>query len=100
MAVIEDSGFRERDKPADYWRGIVRRRGTSCSPRMARKIFALGEESRYEIPALCLRFSGHRTAVVDELEPREAWNLIEMLKASNDREGAENAPSTQAELPF
>lgn len=85
MAVIEDCGFRERDKPADYWRAKVIRRGHSAGERMVRKILALGQESRYEIPALCLRFSGQRTSVVEELGPREAWMLIEMLKASNAR---------------
>ena len=93
MAVIEDCGFRERNKPANYWRQIVARRGTFCSPRMVRKIMALAEESRYQVPSLCLRFSEHRADSPDQLHPREAWNLIEMLKASNAR-------NEESMLPF
>ena len=87
MAVLEDLGFRGRDGET-YWRDKVARRGIFGNERMVRKVHALAGESRYQLPALCLRFSHHRTAMVDELDPREMWELIEMLKASNVREAS------------
>jgi hypothetical protein len=41
---------------------------------------------RYSIEALCRQFSAQRTGLVGELLPREAWKLIEMLKAVVVRE--------------
>ena len=35
--------------------------------------------------ARCLRFSVKRTNIVEALYPKEAWNLIEMLKAVGER---------------
>src|SRR4051794_34530291 len=34
MAVIEDCGFREKQKPGDYWRNKVRARGGAAGERM------------------------------------------------------------------
>jgi hypothetical protein len=94
MAILEDMGFDDHPGGERYWRDKVLRRRSACCERMAYKIHALATEQRYELGALCLRFSDHRTDVVEQLLPREAWNLIEMLKAVVGREAAE--PS----LPF
>jgi hypothetical protein len=92
MAVLEDLGFRQRGEPEDYWRDKVFRRGSRPGERMVFKIEAMALECRYELPALCLRMSNHRTGDVRALYPREAWQLIEAMKAIEKRE-ASNAPA-------
>jgi len=95
MAVLEDSGFRDRGKPADYWRGKVASRGRQCGERMAYKIHELaGQQSHYAMAGLCRRVSAGRTEAVEGLRPREAWNLIELLKAVIDR--ADQPEATRA----
>lgn len=85
MAVFEDCGFREIGKPPTYWRDKVSIRGVFCGERMARKITELAAEQGYALAGLCRRFSEGRVEGVDKLKPREAWKLIEMLKAVVDR---------------
>lgn len=88
LAVLEDSGFDSHPAGPTYWRDKVRLRGSSCGERMARKIHALAGDpaQRYDLAAMCRRMSGGRTAVVEELLPREAWQLIEGFKAIVARE--------------
>lgn len=86
MAVIEDTIDGKGLRAGRYWRDKVALRGGVANPRMTAKIHALAKESRYQIGALCLRFSDDRTWAPEKLYPREAWQLIEMLKASNARE--------------
>ena len=112
MAVLEDMGFSGLGSPT-YWRDKVKLRGMYGNERMARKIHAMAAECRYELPALCLRFSHHRTEQVELLDPREQYSLIEMLKAVEKREAElaaarDDAHSSQTtsngvdddELPF
>jgi hypothetical protein len=47
-----------------------------------------GGAARYELSVLVLRASGGRTDQVEQLLPREAWMLIEALKAMNGRDAA------------
>jgi hypothetical protein len=86
MAVIEDSGFRDERFAADYWRAKVAARGYLCGERMAHKIGELAPRQRYPLAALFGKFSDGRTEELAKLRPREAWNLIEMLKAVVERE--------------
>jgi len=81
MAVLEDSGFRHAGKPADYWRSKVALRGSICGERMVRKIEDLAAGQKYDLAGLCRRVSAERVARVDKLMPREAYQLIEALKA-------------------
>jgi hypothetical protein len=81
MAVIESCGFTDRTHGAGYWQ-----RKSGDGSRRVWKIHQLAEESRYELAALCRRFSGDRTDAVEQLLPREQWMLIEMLKAAAGRE--------------
>lgn len=90
MAVLEDMGFRDRSKPGDHWRTKSARQPAKASERMVRKIIMLAQHCRYSLPALCERFSEHRTQFPENLRPQEAWNLIEMLKAVNQREAVRN----------
>jgi hypothetical protein len=85
MAVIEDSGFADT-KGSDYWRDKVRRRGCEPGARMRRKILMLAQDCKYPLGALVRRFSDKRTDDVEQLYPREAWKLIEGLKAMVARE--------------
>jgi hypothetical protein len=86
MAVMEDTGFRTGASPT-YWRDKVATRGTSAGSRMAFKVRELHQRfDRYPLDALCRRFSQGRTDQVDRLYPKEAWQLIEMLKAAIVRE--------------
>jgi hypothetical protein len=86
MAVMEDMGYRHHHAGETYWRDKVGARGSTCGERMLFKIEQLAARSRYELTALVLRHSGNRTERAAELLPREAWNLIEMLKAAAARE--------------
>lgn len=110
MAVMEDMGFsRERAMHCErasfsgaggsaaravstYWRDKVAARGRSANARMVHKICELAKGSRYALPALVARFSNRRTDDVERLAPQEAWQLIEMLKASGARE-SESSPA-------
>lgn len=84
MAVLEDMGWPPL-KDQDYWRRKVSERGQSTGSRMAFKIRQLHEGLPYPLEALCRRFSEGRTDKLEELKPREAWKLIEGLKAMRDR---------------
>jgi hypothetical protein len=117
MAVLEDLGFsKERGWAMDrssfsasggsasrvqssYWRDKVAARGSQANARMVWKIRdLLKTEHRYEARALCRRMSQGRTDEVDKLTPREAWNLIEMLKEVEQREARRGARDS-AQLP-
>ena len=106
MAVFEDMGFRSNTPghgPTFY---RDRFKISKASPEMQHKIFELDAASRYSLPGLCLRCSNLRTDAVGELTPREAWNLIEMLKASIQRENEKavfcgsTAAGDTDDLPF
>lgn len=105
MAVMEDMGFsRERvlhqerasftgtsgsatRAVSTYWRDKVAGRGRIANARMIHKIRELSEKCpRYTLSALALRFSDRRTSAVEELKGKEAWDLIEMLKAAGGRD--------------
>lgn len=98
MAVLEDMGFDGHPAGPRYWRNKVVRRGQCSSERMVRKIYALAAEQRYQLPALCRRMSLHRTDQVEQLCPKEAWNLIEALKAIVGREAADGSKEKETEV--
>lgn len=98
MATLEEMGFADRVHGLFYWRGKVNARGRRGNERMVFKILALARESRYQLPALVGRFSAHRTEDVHQLTPREAWELIEMLKASIAREAKKDLTAEDAEV--
>lgn len=94
MAVLEDMGFADTapGHGPRYWR--KKADGSGSRDRMAHKIKEAAADQRYELAALCLRFSAHRTNDPEQLHPREAWNLIEMLKEVAAREAhADAAPA-------
>ncbi|HVS73113.1 MAG TPA: phage protein GemA/Gp16 family protein [Phycisphaerae bacterium] len=105
MAFFEESGY-----PGHYWRDKVKTRGNVATERMRWKISELlahyeeirGELPHYELEGLVARFSHNRTRKVADVTPREAWQLIEALKAIIARvEDAAPAPATAAgEAPF
>ena len=87
MAVLEDLGFHDLHQSKTYWREKAAARGQYCNERMAHKIERMAATCRYELPSLCERFSEGVVRDVRKLKPREAWMLIEMLKAVEEREG-------------
>jgi hypothetical protein len=86
LAVMEDLGFDSHPGGETYWRDKVRARGQFCGERMAHKIHALAAEISYEAGSLARRLSGGRTDVVEQLDPHEAWAVIEAMKAIADRQ--------------
>lgn len=86
MAAVEHRGFRTTGKPDDYWRNLVELRGRFASSRQVNEIERLRPLQRYEVPALCARFSQGRTPHASKLTPREAHAMIEMMKAAAERE--------------
>jgi membrane peptidoglycan carboxypeptidase len=107
MAVLEDFGFSNaRQRHIDrggfmgmsgsaghaqstYWRDKVAARGRQANARFVHKIRELAAKCpRYPLANLCMKFSNRRTEHPDKLTPREAWELIEMLKAAVVREAS------------
>lgn len=86
MAYFECLGFVDSVHGEGHWSARWERRGVVASERQVRLILRLAEDSRYELPALCLRFSGQQSSRPEGLTPRQAYALIEMLKASAARE--------------
>jgi hypothetical protein len=104
MAVLEDLGFNRHPGGPRYWRDTVGQRagGASCPRRMAHKIRELAARPggiRYDLAALCRQHSAQRTGDVEQLLPREAWKLIEMLKAVVVREEKKQPAKTEAHPP-
>lgn len=96
MAVLEDLGFVDSKNGAGYWRRKVEQRGRRGNERMVHKINELcqgGQGGRYPLESMVRRFSGDRTADVEQLTPREAWKLIECLKAIVARDGGDESPA-------
>jgi hypothetical protein len=88
MAVLEGMGFASHPGGPTYWRDKVDRRGSRVNERMVHLIRELAAGGRYDLAAMVRRQTGNRTDVVEQLLPREAWMLIEALKAINTRETA------------
>lgn len=100
MEVIEAMGFVDT-KGAGYWANKVALRRSCANPRMVRKIIELQkQQDRYPLASVCLRHSDGRTDRVEQLLPREAWKVIEMLKAVVERENRHAAAAVQEDLPF
>jgi hypothetical protein len=87
MAVLEDYENRGGDTGGNtYWRDKVATRGTRNNERMLHLIRELAVNQRYDLAAMCQRFSRGRTDQADQLNSREQWKLIEMLKAAVNRD--------------
>jgi hypothetical protein len=99
MAVLEDSGFQDPSDP-ERWRRKVEQRGSRPTARQLFLIRQVAPQQRYTLEALCQRFSAGRTDRPERLTPREAWKLIEMLKAAAAREAnGPPPPKTPAPTP-
>jgi phage gp16-like protein len=88
MDVMEGMGFEDSKHGAGYWGRKAARIGFAANDRMIRKIETMAAETKYPLAALVHRFSSKRTDQVQQLLPREAWQLIEALKAIIAREGS------------
>lgn len=92
MAVMEAQGFRTTGRPDDYWQGKAGGVASgqlpvaSCDVRQVHLIRTLHAATPgYKLPGLVRRFSHDRTDQEDQLNAREAAQLIEMLKAVGKR---------------
>jgi hypothetical protein len=86
LAVLEGMGFDSHPAGKTYWRDKVDARGRRANARQVHLIRQLAPAQRYDLAALVERQSGGRTRDVEQLLPREAWMLTEMLKATGKRE--------------
>jgi len=86
MDLLESMGFREKDKPADYWRSRCSVRTGLASTRQVREIYRLADGGRYTLPSMCLRASNNTHQTPEQLTPQQAHKLIEALKAVTKRE--------------
>jgi hypothetical protein len=103
MATLEDLGFGARNGagqsiPSVYWRNKVRDRGGQANARMIHLIRRLAPLQTYNLAGLVGKASGGRTGEVEMLYPREAWKLIEQLKAIVSREEWEAAEADQSQI--
>jgi hypothetical protein len=72
MAVLEDYENRGGDTGGNtYWRDKVATRGTRNNERMLHLIRELAVNQRYDLAAMCQRFSRGRTDQADQLNSRE-----------------------------
>lgn len=95
MAFFEARGFVDRLHGPGYWQ----RQRDAEGGREIRLIKQLAAESAYPLAALCQRHSHHRTSELTELNAMERYELIEMLKASNNRAGNRRAAQKSAADP-
>jgi hypothetical protein len=100
MAILEDrAGGRVLNFSPNYWQEKAGSRSDNVNERMAwkaRELYRTYESQQagglhghgiYGLDGLVSRFSAHRTRVLEELTPKEAWNLVEMLKDLVSRRG-------------
>jgi hypothetical protein len=92
MAMFESMGWRDSlpGRRHDHWRTLVARRGHYASPQQIRFIAGLHKQLRglgteYDLNGLCRRMTKGRVDSVDDLNPKEAYDLTEMLKKAIDR---------------
>lgn len=98
MACFEEIGFRMDAKSATYWRDKVASRNSGkINEREARKIEAMAALTKYKLPGLVMRISGGKTDRVEQLDSRQAYNLIETLKAIVARDGEAVAVTSRSE---
>lgn len=87
MAVMEDRGFRQYGQGETYWRDKSSRHGSRTNERQVQLLRELAGQQPYPLGALVRKFSHGRTDQVEDLQPREAWALTEMLKKVVNRKG-------------
>lgn len=97
MAFLEERGFRHKDQPDDYWRKKYAAQSRFCGERISQKIHALAPQVKYPLDSLVAKASKGRTARVEELNPSEANQLVEMLKSMTARENGLNAKAPRHE---
>lgn len=90
MAFLEDTIADAGGKCGTYWRDRDRRRGHYLTTRQEWQIGQLYDELRaagvsYSLQSIVSQMSASRTTAVSELNPSEAFKVIEMLKATVDR---------------
>jgi hypothetical protein len=93
MAAME--GYGGDDRCGTYWRDRQAAREGLCGERAFFKIRQLIPHQRYSLESLVWRFSEGRSEDPRCLQPREAWNLIEMLKAVIERDPADAGAFTK-----
>lgn len=110
MAIVEDrAGGHLRGFTSGYWQEKAGLRSQVASERMAAKIRALYADyqaqppevdgGRYRLDGLVYRMSGQTTSAPEEMTPKDAWNLIEMLKALIARRGEPQPPKPRDRQP-
>ncbi len=93
MAFLEETIHEAGGKAGTYWRDRDRRRGHFLTTRQEWQIGQLygellGMGLTYRIEPIVSQMSGSRTRELKELNPAEAFKVIEMLKAVIDRQKA------------
>lgn len=101
LALLEELGFAAPGKRPDHYRRKVASRGQEVSDEQLYKMGALAHEAGLDLDGFCRRMSGGRSDNPAELEPLEAYNVIEALKAIINRHqdaggGDTDAPVTTA----
>jgi hypothetical protein len=82
MSVLEACGFQDKIHGSNYWQSRSQK-----PTRLIHKCRELAAQvHRYPLEALVKRFTDDRTNDPDQLLPREAWNLVEMLKEVLERQ--------------
>jgi phage gp16-like protein len=95
MATFEEQGYRDPNKPGDYWRSKLNSRSRFANERLVRRVEILSRQVRYCLPAMCEQFSNGRTQIPEKLTPGEAYKLIEMFTAVIKREAIKQSNVTE-----
>ncbi|MCC6424872.1 MAG: DUF1018 domain-containing protein [Phycisphaerales bacterium] len=85
LAFLEEMGFCDQSKRPDHYRRKVAARGHEVSDEQLYKMGALAQAAGLDLDGFCRRMSCGRTDDPGRLEPFEAYNVIEALKAIVDR---------------
>lgn len=103
MAVMEDMGAQQHPRGKTYWRDTVQRRASGESSRnQVWAIHAAAALLGIDARGFCFRMSNHRTRDPEALDAREAYNVLEALKAMIQRRTGEHLTSLEdapASLP-
>lgn len=89
LAICEGMGFRGLNKPDDYYRSKVVKSASIASYAQQRAIDYLAGDLGWDLKHLenfIKRMTGGRTIEVAALTPKEAWGIIEALKAILSKE--------------
>jgi hypothetical protein len=82
LAVIEQRLHECNAAPGHRWRDAVSMRSGYATSRQVWSIKQLAPQQRYDLRAMCLKFSDGRAEIPERLTPAQAHKMVEFLKSA------------------